>query len=63
MTVTDTAGRFYYYIERCACCHLSTGGQHEGDCPMRTDIFEYRSDNLGLVPELDADGQRIPEEM
>ena len=34
MSFSTTDGKDYYIPDTCPYCNLSTGGQHESDCPM-----------------------------
>lgn len=33
--ITDTAGNERFFIEGCKYCQMSTGGQHEENCPCK----------------------------
>ena len=33
--ITDTAGNERFFVEGCSYCRMSTGGQHEPDCPCK----------------------------
>ena len=33
--ISDTAGTEHFFIEGCSYCRMSTGGQHESNCPMK----------------------------
>jgi len=33
--ITDTVGNEYFFTEGCSYCRMSTGGQHEPNCPCK----------------------------
>ena len=33
--ITDTAGNERFFVEGCNYCRMSTGGQHESNCPCK----------------------------
>jgi len=33
--ITDTVGNERFFAEGCSYCHMSTGGQHEFNCPCK----------------------------
>ena len=33
--ISDTVGNKRFFIEGCTCCRMSTGGQHESNCPYK----------------------------
>jgi len=33
--IKDTVGNERFFTERCNYCHMSTGGHHESNCPMK----------------------------
>ena len=53
--ITTTAGDKTFFVEGCTCCRMSTGGQHEMNCPsykqgvrvrISPDETEFMDDNL-----------------
>ena len=38
--ITDTVGNKHFFIEGCSYCQMSTGGQHEPNCPLRRSVAE-----------------------
>ncbi len=33
--ITDTAGNKRFFVEGCNYCSMSTGGQHQAECPCK----------------------------
>ena len=61
--ITDTAGNRRFFTEGCSYCRMSTGGQHEINCPcanlkvadeVKEYIFPETREELFLDPKLQA---------
>ena len=44
--ITDTAGNERFFVEGCSYCRMSTGGQHESNCPCKDMKVADKETNL-----------------
>lgn len=54
--IADTSGNERFFVEGCSYCHISTGGQHEANCPCKditvaNRLHEIRWKSVGGVSQ------------
>ncbi len=55
-SIIDTVGNEHFFVEGCCNCHMSTGGQHESNCPMREIKVADRVAKIPHIRQIREDG-------
>ncbi len=56
--IVDAAGNRQFFVEGCTYCQMSTGGQHNLDCPLKESEGTYAELGVRLKTEIDNHPER-----